>query len=173
MNVRIETPYAKVNVDMSAAGASNLIMQAFEYATKDDSKLEYTATTEQDLEDERYLDPDEAHNLYVQATEPLPHINNRISREQYKGFLLIKCTCCGKVKGFNTKEPLSHYQCSNCGGFTELNDLKMAYLDCKCGARWKYRTNITDEQFDYSCLNCNNTISARLNSRRNTYVTIM
>ena len=172
MNVTIETPHAKVNVDMPAIKASNLIMLAFEYANRFDSELEDTATVERNQEDEKRFGPDEAPNLHVPAMELLPSINNSTPQQGYKGFLLIKCACCGKVKGFNAKEPLYHYHCNNCDGVTELGNLKVAYLDCKCGARWKYRTNITDEQFDYVCLNCNNIISAILNSRRNTYVTI-
>ena len=38
--------------------------------------------------------------------------------------------------------------------------------------RYKYKTNITDETFEYNCLNCGSPVDLELNSRRNTYVTI-
>lgn len=91
--------------------------------------------------------------------------------EEYRGFLLIKCQHCGKVKGFCSKTPMSKYTCE-CGKVTPLHGLKPAHLHCKCGSYWKYKTNITDETFDYNCLNCGNPVSMQLNSRRNTYVTI-
>lgn len=91
--------------------------------------------------------------------------------ESYKGFLLIKCEKCGKLKGFCAKTPIDEYSC-DCGGKTELHDLKIAHLHCKCGSHWKYKTNITDETFDYNCLNCGSPVDLELNNRRNTYVTI-
>lgn len=91
--------------------------------------------------------------------------------EEYKGFLMIKCEKCGTVKGFCAKTPISEYKCE-CGGKTKLHDLKMVHLHCKCGSHFKYKTNITDERFEYNCLTCGSPVDLELNGRRNTYVTI-
>lgn len=113
------------------------------------------------------------------AQETVPsdgHINVRPELpprpEEYKGFLLIKCEHCGKVRGFCSKTPITSSKC-DCGGRTELHGLKRAFLKCsKCGNQFKYQTNITDEVFDYSCLNCGSPVDLQLNKRGDTYVTI-
>lgn len=85
--------------------------------------------------------------------------------------MLIKCEHCGKLKGFCAKTPITEFTCE-CGEKTELHDLKVAHLHCKCGSNWKYKTNVTDDTFDYNCLNCGSPVDLELNNRRNTYVTI-
>lgn len=86
--------------------------------------------------------------------------------------MLIKCEHCGKVRGFCSKTPITSSKC-DCGGRTELHGLKRAFLKCsKFGNQFKYQTNITDEVFDYSCLNCGSPVDLQLNKRGDTYVTI-
>lgn len=72
--------------------------------------------------------------------------------ESYKGFLLIKCEECGKIKGFCSKHEITYHQCE-CGHRTELRDLRPMHLNCKCGNHYKYMTNIQDENFEYTCFN--------------------
>lgn len=91
----------------------------------------------------------------------------------YKGFLLIKCEHCGEIKGFCAKIPASRNACSKCGKITELHDLKPLHLKCKCGSEFTYHTNITDDAFDYPCLNCGSPVDLELNKRGDTYVTVM
>lgn len=98
-------------------------------------------------------------------------IGRRRELEEYKGFLLIRCEECGKLKGFCAKQPMSEYRC-DCGHTTELHALKAAHLKCKCGSSFTYNTNITDEQFDYPCLNCGSPVDLALNRRRDTYITV-
>jgi len=93
------------------------------------------------------------------------------AKQEYKGFLLIKCGHCGKIKGFCIKTSISEFIC-DCGGKTELKDLKAVFLNCKCGRNYKYYTNVTDETFETKCLNCGSPIDLKFNNRRNNYVTI-
>lgn len=91
--------------------------------------------------------------------------------ESYKGFLLVKCEKCGKLRGFCAKSPATSSRCE-CGHRTELHDLKPAFLKCKCGGQFKYKTNATEEIFDFPCLQCGNPVDLQLNKRKNAYVTI-
>ena len=93
--------------------------------------------------------------------------------QTYKGFLIIKCEHCGEVKGFCAKIPASRNHCSKCGKTTELRGLKPLHLKCKCGSEFTYRTNLTDEAFDWPCLNCGSPVDLELNRRGDTYVTVM
>ena len=93
-------------------------------------------------------------------------------RQTYRGFLLIRCGCCGKVSGYRTQGATSVHKCRECGGETELRDLKMLYLNCQeCDKEWKYKTNLTDEEYTYFCLGCGREVTLRLNRRGDTYVT--
>ena len=91
--------------------------------------------------------------------------------KKYKGFLLIRCDRCGKLRAFNARNPISEYRCSECGAITPLPDLKMAYMDCTCGAHFKYKTNETAMEIRYNCLDCGKKVKMNLNSRGTTYVT--
>lgn len=103
------------------------------------------------------------------------HINFRpdlpAQPQSYKGFLLVKCEECGKLRGFCAKLPAASSRCE-CGHRTELHDLKPAFLKCKCGSQFKYKTNVTEEIFDYPCLKCGNPVDLQLNKRGDAYVTI-
>ncbi len=93
------------------------------------------------------------------------------TQREYKGFLLVKCESCGKVRGFCSKSPVTHFTC-NCGHYTELHDLRTVRLRCKCGSAFTYRTNITEERFDFPCLNCGNPVDLELNKHGTAYDTI-
>ena len=181
MEITMKTPFGELNFNMPEKQALDLIQNAFQYASR--------------KEPEEI--PKEAPSVAQEpskAAQPMNKPQSRVERlfgdfrgkaeeksepekpeehepEEYRGFLLIKCKHCGKIKGFCAKTPISEFTCG-CGGKTELYGLKPAHLHCKCGSNWKYKTNITDETFDYNCLNCGSPIDLELNSRRNTYVTI-
>ena len=91
---------------------------------------------------------------------------------KYKGFLLIRCSDCGQVKGFCAKQLISKFRCDDCGGVTKLVDLRAAYMDCKCGRHFKYRTNEKSEIITYSCMDCGAPVDMMLNSKRTAYTTI-
>ena len=97
---------------------------------------------------------------------PRPHING------HRGFLLIKCDKCGKIKGFCAKEPTTEFWCT-CGEKSELPErLTQAILRCECGSIWKYRTNATDDVIEYNCISCGAPVDMQYNQKRNRYETI-
>ncbi len=92
-------------------------------------------------------------------------------RKGYKGFLIVKCGRCGKVRGVCSKSLLTRWSCV-CGHVTELYDLRAVRLRCKCGRAFSYMTNITGERFDFPCLNCGNPVDLALNKHGDAYETI-
>lgn len=98
---------------------------------------------------------------------------DREERNQYgpwHGFMILQCAECGKVRAFNAKREIYVYKCG-CGAETPLENLKPLYLRCKCGAEWRYRTNLQDETTEHKCIRCGNMVKMRLNSRGTAYVT--
>lgn len=93
------------------------------------------------------------------------------SEEMYKGFLLIECEACGKLRGFYSKNPTSAYYCA-CGYDTPLKELRPAHLHCKCGSSFKYMTNVRKSSFSYSCLDCGAPIDLELNKSGTAFVTV-
>lgn len=180
MQVSIKTPFGEMNFDMPPEKATDLMQKAMQYATGTQQPTQMAPTA-----------PTMAQEPPKQP-EPIKRPQSRVERmfgdfrgqraaaapkpvqepELYKGFLLIKCEHCGKVRGFCAKTPTDESWCE-CGAVNELHDLKPAHLKCsKCGSNFTYKTNIADEVFDYTCLNCGSPIDLELNKRGDTYVTI-
>jgi hypothetical protein len=171
------TPFGEMNFNMEADKVSELVQRAFQYAAG-------TLPTTEDVGTTATAPQPAQEQPKPQRIEIKPH--RRVDSlfgdfgeqrqeerepEEYRGFLLIKCKHCGKLKGFCAKNNITEYTC-DCGEKTELHDLKPAFLKCKCGGDYKYKTNATDERFEYNCLSCGSPVDMELNSRRNTYVTI-
>lgn len=186
MKLSITTPFGEMNFEMPQEKASDIIQRAMQYAAEQPAKqpeagvqktppcapqaaAEPPKPTRAENKPHRRIDSLFG-NLKVPATKPEEQEEGEEPQE-YRGFLLIKCKHCGKIKGFCAKNSISEFTCE-CGGKTELHDLKPAFLKCKCGNQYKYKTNITAEKFDYNCLHCGSPVDMELNSRRNTYVTI-
>lgn len=89
----------------------------------------------------------------------------------YKGFLYIKCEKCGSVKGFFTRTPIKKNRC-RCGHETELRGLKPLYVNCKCGANFKYQTNLTDNVASIDCINCGSPVDLEYHDKKGVYSTI-
>jgi hypothetical protein len=170
MKITILTPHGKMNFSMEADKASELVHMAFRYADETEPVL---------------ADPEEAEEQpKPQRTKVKPHRRvdslfgdfrtqrqEESEQEEYRGFMLIKCEHCGKIKGFCARDSISKYTC-DCGEKTELHDLKVAFPRCKCGSSYKYMTNLTDKKIEYSCLNCGNLIDLEFNDHRNKYFTV-
>lgn len=92
--------------------------------------------------------------------------------EAYRGFLLIKCAHCGKLRGFCAKQPITEYRCDECEKTTPLHDLTSAYIGCKCGRHFRYRTNMVDDMFTYSCLSCGAPVDLTYNRKSGIYQTV-
>lgn len=192
MQITMVTPFGEMDFDMPTEKATDLIQRAFHYAAgtepeKTPQEAPHAAqeppkasqpTSRPQSRVERMFGNFKAGDVKA-AQETVPgdgHIKVQPELpqrpEEYKGFLLIKCEHCGKVRGFCSKTPITSSKC-DCGGRTELHGLKRAFLKCsKCGNQFKYQTNITDEVFDYACLNCGSPVDLQLNKRGDTYVTI-
>lgn len=90
----------------------------------------------------------------------------------YRGFLYIKCDECGEEKGFCVKSPIVKHRCEKCGHSTDLRDLLPMFVKCKCGAEFKYQTNMVGHEFTINCLRCGAPIDMRLNGKETAFVTV-
>lgn len=176
MQITMRTPFGEMNYNMPPEKVSDLMQRAFQYATgPSGEKLQHkTPTAAQEPEQPRPTErPQRCVDNIPEISEQQnnPEEETKHGTEEYKGFLLIKCKHCGKVKGFCTKSTIRQHICE-CGKETELHDLKPMFMDCKCSHKYKYMTNITDERFEYNCLNCGSPVDLELNSRKNTYISI-
>ena len=88
----------------------------------------------------------------------------------YTGFLHIRCEHCGKTKTFCTR--YQHSYCKECGGKTDLKDLKLAFINCECGGTARYFTNETAELIELNCINCGMPVALKYNAKKKLYETI-
>lgn len=91
--------------------------------------------------------------------------------EQYRGFLLIRCEHCGKIRAYCSNYPVTCHKCE-CGHKTDLHDLKPLYTNCECGQRSYYRTNIEDPILDVNCISCGAPVAVEWNAKKKSYRTI-
>lgn len=94
------------------------------------------------------------------------------TQESYKGFLYIRCEHCGQVHGYCAKELMTFHKCPDCSGKTKLKNLTHLYVNCECGKKWKYRTNMTDFAFDVNCVQCGTPVAVKWNKRAEQYETM-
>lgn len=90
----------------------------------------------------------------------------------YKGFLLIRCEECGAVEAYCAKKETYAFRCRKCKAQTPLEKLRPAYMRCKCGEEFRYKTNITDKQLVHTCISCGAPVDMELNRRGTAYVTV-
>lgn len=91
----------------------------------------------------------------------------------YKGFMYIRCPKCGEIKGFNAKKESRSFICEDCGIVTPFEEpLKRLYLNCECGRRFTYWTNMTEEMFDIPCIDCGMPVPVIYNHKKNIYETV-
>lgn len=91
--------------------------------------------------------------------------------KEYKGFLYIECEECGNFKSFMPKTPISQFIC-DCGHKTALRDMKELYVDCKCGAHFKYMTNAKESVIAINCFKCGSPVDLEYHGKNNNYQTI-
>lgn len=89
----------------------------------------------------------------------------------YRGFLMVKCEDCGEIRGFCAKKETFSSRCL-CGCETVLEGLRPLFLHCKCGADFRYKTNLQDATVTVPCLNCGAPVDMELNGRATAYVTV-
>ena len=109
----------------------------------------------------------------VPVEKPQPQKAEPVDELGYKGFLLMECKHCGKVKAFCAKERINKYFCSDCGETTEFeNTVVKLYLNCKCGNTSAYHTNINDDITDLNCIECGAPVSVKYNEKKKIYETL-
>lgn len=195
MQITMKTPFGEMSFDMPPEKATDLMQRAFQYAAgQEPEKMAQTAPPVAqeprpapqpiskpqsrvermfgnfravDSKPEQVTVPGDGHINAVPDTAHGPQ-----EAESYKGFLIIKCQRCGKIKGFCAKAPVSAFTCGECGGKTGLRHLKPLHIKCKCGSQFTYNTNIDGDTFEWPCLNCGSPVDLQLNRRGDTYVTI-
>lgn len=116
-----------------------------------------------------HLDKDE---YPVPAVESNHEVDNKKHAagepEGYGGFLYVQCEKCGHTHAFSSKNRLTYYKCTECGMKTILVDLVPLYLNCECGRRSNYMTNMDEYAFDVDCVVCGNPVAVKYNSRKKT-----
>ena len=88
---------------------------------------------------------------------------------KFTGFLYVRCEKCGQERGFCAKTPISSCYCRECGGKTELKNMRQVKIWCECGSAYRYHTNIQDAAFDMPCLNCESPVALEWNENKNRY----
>lgn len=202
MKVTIKTVFGKFTFDLAKNHVLALVRQATEYAgeSKEVEPVEKEEEPCRKEWKERYIqilnepptekkDPEQpANEPATEKKAPVLHGSRAEAmfgqkadwdmpgkeedvRETYTGFLYVRCESCGKEKGFCTKLPISFHKCE-CGHKTVLRDLRAAFVKCKCGSDFKYKTNIKDRVFTIPCLKCESPVDLEMNKDWTAYNTI-
>ena len=56
---------------------------------------------------------------------------------KFTGFLYVRCEKCGRERGFCAKTPISSCYCRECGGKTELKNMRQVKIWCECGSAYR------------------------------------
>lgn len=154
MEITINVPSgAEINFNMTEEEAMEFAQKVLDLAGKHKERTDWQGCPESQEQE-----PEEGKEADAQP-------------KGYKGFLLMKCEKCGKIKGYCAKIPVAEHRC-DCGHRTKITSAKRAYLNCECGDGYRYLTNVTDEIFEYPCINCGNIVDLRYNKRHDAYFTI-
>ena len=93
--------------------------------------------------------------------------------QKYKGFMYIRCPECGKEKGFFTRQETDHYHCDACGARRIFEKpVKELRLECECGTRLRYFTNLEEPLFDINCFRCGSPVTVSWNGKKKMYMTV-
>lgn len=92
----------------------------------------------------------------------------------YRGFLHMKCSHCGELRAFFTKEPITSYRCKECGKETPFDEpLKNMELSCpSCGKVFRYRTNSKEPQITHTCIECGAPVDMEYVEKKDCYMTM-
>lgn len=161
MKIRIDTPIARLSADLQEDQVKDLLRIALDYAAGGNGSIY------------RPVDDPQPANPAPKITIPKPPYNpQKIPAETgYKGFLYLKCEACGSIKGFCVKSPITEHRCA-CGHVTALQNLKPLFVNCKCGERFKYHTNITEPIATINCIKCGAPVDVQYHDKKGTYETI-
>lgn len=181
MQITLTAPYGmKMKLELPEEKVSDFMRMVFLYGSK--AEPEGAQTAGEDLRaatghtnspkgkarrEERTLDGSDTSKPEAAVIEPA----FQGKPKGYIGFLAIRCESCGEIRSFCTKSFISKSYCK-CGHATKLRGLKPLVLECKCGRKYRYQTNVDEECFDLACFNCGNPVDLKLNKHGDAYVTI-
>ena len=160
MRVSINSPIARLMVDLPESKVIELMRLALDNASGTPAPVIKTPTT---VAKPTPTPPPKA--------EPAGKVATKEEPKEYKGFLFIECESCGNFKKFMPKTPISKYHC-DCGHYTSLKGMKELFVDCKCGAHFKYMTNAKENTLVIECLSCGSPVDLEYHEKNGNYQTI-
>lgn len=188
MKVEFKTPFAEMTFEMGQPQAVALLRQALEYATYTKSPEDTTQPQTCPVEPVAApVEPEDTtqHKAVTRGSRVETLFGNRAGwggqrgndrqtrrADEYKGFLYIRCEECGEKKGYNAKFLTSVHKCDECGHRTKLENLRPAFVACKCNRRFKYRTNIQEDSFVIPCLDCGAPVDMELSRNGTAFVPV-
>ena len=195
MKVTITTPFARLQVDLTAERAANLMEQAL-FASVPDAERQnaadlvqggvfFPSAPIQQEEEPKWMQmkPPSSHDAVPAQEAPKVTIPEPdeftattagFSAEEptpekgYRGFLHIKCDECHKERSFHMKWPIKEYRCE-CGHTQPLHGLSKIVAKCDCGWELKYYTNQGDDSFEMTCPSCGEKILVKWDFRHKRY----
>jgi ribosomal protein S27E len=202
MQIKVVTPYGENRFDMGAKHVADIIKHCFDFSNEQsldpgeldsykppvpDGEPYYEQEFDElpDPEEKQDVVPEEKKERHTRVEslfgpdwrsrpeKTADEVQRDFAHEMngYKGFLYVKCPDCGEIKGTCLKQERKSITC-DCGTEIPLKDLKPMYAKCECGKEFRYFTNLEDETFEYTCINCGAQVDMTINSRRSAYVTV-
>lgn len=148
---------------------SQLVTMLMSYLDEEPENEDAEAQEDSDLSPEQENKESSNHELLSEKCQEM--VNNERTTE-VKGFVYMKCPNCGSIHGANLKDWSTHYRCKECGGLIAFQNLRSLYVDCECGKKFYYKTNLKVPMFDIPCLACGNPVAVYYNEKKESYQTI-
>lgn len=179
MKIRVSMPEASVAIDFEEGKALEVFGKLNEVLLAMKKKGKVSVSEKIIIPIKAVVKPEvkvpykeEAAQLSVPASEKFDDLS-KSAAPKYKGFMYIKCPVCGKEKGLCMKKETDHYHCDSCGKRSEFEKpLVPLWVNCECGRRFKYFTNMTESLFDINCLDCGAPVAVKWNEDKQIYETI-
>ncbi|MEY8357355.1 hypothetical protein AALB39_28995 [Lachnospiraceae bacterium 54-53] len=179
MKVRVSMPEASIAIDFEEGKALEVFGKLNEVLLAMKKKGKALTLEESAVHAETVIEPKaKAFPSQRISPPPVPALKEpegliASGSPKYKGFLHIKCPKCGQIKDFYMKKESDHYHCDGCGARTEFEKpLALLWVNCECGRRFRYLTNMTEPMFDIDCLDCGAPVAVKRNENRQVYETI-
>lgn len=175
MIVKISIPEAYTAIELDEKRAYQTFLKLNEVllslqiktAEREQEKIVPSAACMVETRQEEGLEKEEKQGKEVEAE------TEAAIRPQYRGFMYIRCPNCGEMKGFYTKKESDHYHCDNCGARSVYEEkLVPLQVNCECGRKFRYQTNVTETAFDIPCLVCGSPVYVEWNEKKAAYETI-
>lgn len=168
MKISLNSPVARLTVDLPEEDVMALLRIALNYASgrTGDIQLEEKPVKAPAVK----ITAENPSTIPKKSYVPAEEIKKPAPRA-YQGYLYVKCESCGKTKGFCVKTPIKKHSCE-CGHATALENMKPMTAKCKCGAYFKYLTNLTDSVVSIDCHKCGAPVDLEFHEKNDEYTTI-